>query len=234
MLRIVSLLIFMNIVSFDAMANDKDPWEEFNRAIFSFNEVLDDNVLKPTAKFYHTATPAVVDDSVTHFFQNLAELKTVINDLLQGKFKQAGLDTARFLINTSVGFLGFFDVATHFGLPRHQEDFAQTLAVWGVPSGPYLMLPFLGPSTVRSAGAYIPSFYVPSVSLASDDEATQWGLRVVSVVDFRAKLLKTEALLQGDRYSLLRDAYLQQRKYLVLDGQVEDTFGEEDLEELDF
>lgn len=231
--RIIIILLIVSLPLI-ASANDKDPWEDFNRAVFSFNEALDSSVLKPAAKAYYAAAPAVVDDGLTHFFQNLAEFKTIINDLLQGKFKQAGLDTIRWLINTSVGFLGFFDVATHVGLPRHQEDFGQTLAAWGVPSGPYLMLPFLGPKTVRSAGAYVPDFYVPSVSLVSDDTATQWGLRAVSVVDTRAALLKAENLMQGDRYSLIRDAYLQQREYLSLDGKVEDTFGDEDLEEFDF
>lgn len=233
MSRIISLLLLLSLPLM-ASANDKDPWEDFNRAIFSFNEVLDSSILKPVAKAYDTATPAVVDDGVTHFFQNLGELKTILNDLLQGKFKQAGLDAIRCLINTSMGFLGFFDVASHLGLQRHQEDFGQTLATWGVPSGPYLMLPFLGPKTVRSAGAFIPGFYVPSVSLVTDDTATQWGLRGVSAVNTRAGLLKAEGLMQGDRYSLIRDAYLQQREYLSLDGKVEDTFGDEDLEDFDF
>lgn len=217
-----------------ALASEKDPWEEFNRTIFSFNEALDGAVLKPAAKTYKVVTPEVVSDGLTAFFRNLSEFRTIFNDLLQGKFKQAGQDSARLLINTTVGFLGFFDVATHLGLPRHEEDFGQTLATWGVPSGPYLMLPFIGPSTVRSTAAYGPDLMTSATGLVTDDTAAVWGLRLTSIVDRRAALLSAEELISGDRYTFLRDAYLQQREFLAKDGKIEDTFGDEEFEDFDF
>lgn len=234
MLRYVYIYLALICLPTMAWANDKDPWEEFNRTIFSFNEALDRSLLKPTAKAYDAVAPDVVSDSLTAFFRNLSEFRTIANDLLQGKVKQAGLDTSRLLVNSTVGFLGFFDVARHIGLPRNEEDFGQTLATWGVPAGPYIMLPFIGPNTLRSTAAYAPDLMTSATGLVTDDEASIWALRVTSIIDRRAALLSAEELISGDRYTFLRDAYLQQREFLAKDGQIEDTFGDDEFEDFDF
>ena len=151
MVRIVLFLVMFFSAAVQAEENNPDPWEGFNRSVFEFNEVLDRNVAKPLAQGYQYITPKPVDDSVTNFFSNLEDVLVIVNDVLQLKFGQALSDTGRVLINTTVGFFGLFDVASKIGLEKHNEDFGQTLGYWGVGSGPYLVLPVLGPSTLRDA-----------------------------------------------------------------------------------
>ncbi len=213
-----------------AEANEKDPWEGFNRGVFKFNDTLDRYVLRPVAKGYDRVLPDPVQDGIGNFFSNLGDLVTVFNGLLQGKFGQAGLDSTRFLINTTVGFFGFIDIGSRIGLDKHDEDFGQTLGFWGVSSGPYLVLPFFGPSTLRDAGGIIPDFYLSSYYDIGDQEV-RYGLLALEVVDMRAGLLSVDALITGDRYTFIRDAYLQRRAFLVSDGQVSDAFLEDDLDE---
>ena len=148
------LLLMGFLVSNQAVADSTemtpDPWEGFNRKVFVFNDTLDTYTLKPLAKGYRAITPDPVEDGISRMFSNLWEIVNVLNDVLQGKFGQAGNDTGRFLVNTTVGLVGFFDVADNFGLPKNDgEDFGQTLGVWGVGEGPFLMLPLFGPSTLR-------------------------------------------------------------------------------------
>ncbi|MBA56258.1 MAG: hypothetical protein CMK89_17545 [Pseudomonadales bacterium] len=205
----------------------RDPWEGFNRAMFGFNDTLDFYVLKPVAKGYDKAMPDPLQDGVSNFFNNIGEIRTIFNGLLQFKFKQAGLDTTRFLVNTTVGVFGFIDIGSRIGLEQHDEDFGQTLGYWGVGSGPYVVLPLLGPNTVRDSIGLIPDDYI-SPYQAVDHDLTRYSIRALQVVDLRAGLLEAESLIAGDRYSFFRDAYLQRRDFLVNDGQMADDFLEDD------
>ena len=227
------LFFLASSISWAADDNDPDPWEGFNRSMFAFNENLDKYVARPLAEGYQYITPEPVDQSVTHFFSNLGEVLVIANDIGQLKMGQALSDTARFLINSTVGFFGIFDVATHIGLPKHNEDFGQTLGYWGVGSGPYLMLPFLGPSTVRD-GAGLLLDYESDLGYTgvANNYAQELGLYTVRGVDLRADLLASEGLISGDRYTFIRSFYLQRREYLINDGVVEDEF-EDDFDDFD-
>ncbi len=210
----------------DSTENAQDPWEGFNRKVFVFNDTLDTYALKPVAKGYRAVTPDPVEDGISRMFSNLGEIVNVLNDVLQGKFSQAGNDTGRFLVNTTVGLVGFFDVAKDFGMPKSDgEDFGQTLGVWGVNDGPYVVLPLLGPSTLRDAPARFVDHLVNPVN-EIDDIPTRNTIYGVDIVSTRADLLKAEELIKGDKYSFIRDVYLQRREYLLNDGEVEDDFGE--------
>ncbi|SFP53742.1 phospholipid-binding lipoprotein MlaA [Geopseudomonas sagittaria] len=206
-----------------AQASEEDPWESFNRPVFVFNDTLDTYALKPLARGYQAVTPQFLEDGIGNVFANLGEVGNFANNTLQGKFHDAGVDTARFLINTTAGVGGFFDVARHAGLPRNDEDFGQTLGAWGVPSGPYLMLPFFGPSSPRDAsGMAVDSLH--SFYGAIDHVPTRNTTRGVDVIDTRADLLSAEKVISGDKYLFIRNAYLQNREFKVQDGQVEDDF----------
>ncbi len=211
-----------------AMALDDlgDPLRDVNRAVFRFNEAIDNAVAKPLAQGYQRAVPTRLQWGVSNFFSNIGELQNVLNDLLQGKLLQAGRDSSRFLINTTVGMGGFFDVATRMGIAASDgEDFGQTLAVWGVPQGPYLMLPLLGPSTVRELPSRLVDRWV-GLSEQLDDVAARNALLGLQLVDTRAGLLNAEAAVSGDRYLFLQQVYLQRRDFLINDGVVEDDFGD--------
>ncbi|WP_444934937.1 MlaA family lipoprotein [Microbulbifer sp. JTAC008] len=211
----------------------RDPWEGFNRAIFSFNDGADRYVLKPAAVSYRQITPIFVQHGVSNFFDNLREVTNTFNDVLQGKWGQAGNDAGRFLVNSTVGIAGILDVAQHMGLEQGDgEDFGQTLAVWGVPSGPYLVLPLLGPSTVRDTPARVVDYYTNPLTYVNDD-ATKYALKGTDIIQSRASLLQAESLLHGDRYVLLRDAYLQRRDYLIVDGEMDVQTEEEAAEAID-
>ncbi|MBL4835781.1 MAG: VacJ family lipoprotein [Pseudomonas sp.] len=202
-----------------------DPWEPVNRAVFSFNDTVDRFTLKPAAKFYDWAVPEPVSDSVSNVFSNLGEPRNLVNNTLQGKFHAAGVDTARFLLNTTVGVLGVFDVATRMGLQRNDEDFGQTLGAWGVPSGPYVVLPLLGPSTVRDGSSRVPESYAGySYTEQVNHVPTRNTAIGTDLIDTRASLLSREELIRGDRYRFVRNAYLQNREFQVKDGEVEDPF----------
>lgn len=209
-----------------AAGNPDDPWEGFNRKMFAFNDTVDTYTLKPIAKGYRAVTPDPVERGVSRMFSNVGEVVNVFNDLLQGKFRQAGNDTGRFVINTTIGLVGFFDVADHFGLPKNDgEDFGQTLGVWGVNSGPYLVLPLIGPSTVRDGPARIVDRFINPIN-EIDHVPTRNQIYGAEVISTRADLLEAEKFVRGERYSFIRDAYLQRRKFLLTDGGVEDDFGD--------
>jgi phospholipid-binding lipoprotein MlaA len=209
-----------------AAGNPDDPWEGFNRKMFAFNDTVDTYTLKPIAKGYRAVTPDPVERGVSRMFSNVGEVVNVFNDLLQGKFRQAGNDTGRFVINTTIGLVGFFDVADHFGLPKNDgEDFGQTLGVWGVDSGPYLVLPLIGPSTVRDGPARIVDRFINPIN-EIDHVPTRNQIYGAEVISTRADLLEAEKFVRGERYSFIRDAYLQRRKFLLTDGGVEDDFGD--------
>ena len=162
-------------------------------------------------------------NSLTNFFYNLSEVDTIVNQLLQGKIVLAGQDTLRFLINSTIGIGGFFDVATKVGLERHDEDFGQTLGYWGVPSGPYVFLPVIGPSTVRDSFSKPTSWFLSGNLSVSDDEA-KIIINLLDAVETRERLLVAEKLIVGDKYEFVKSVYLQTRNDLVFDGEVEDEF----------
>lgn len=218
---------------------ESDPWEGMNRSIFEFNEGLDKYVAKPVAQGYQAVTPQIVDTGITNFFSNLEDVLIVVNDIFQLKPLQAASDTARFVVNSTVGLLGFFDVASHIGLPKHNEDLGQTLGYWGVGEGPYLMLPLLGPSNLRdSFGLVGDSLSGLSYTDIASTGAQTAGLITLKNVDLRADLIASEGLITGERYTFLRSFYQQRRTYLVNDGasadDFEDDFDDEDFDDEDF
>jgi phospholipid-binding lipoprotein MlaA len=199
----------------------RDRFERANRSVYAFNKTIDHAVLRPVARGYVKVTPLPVRRGISNFFANIDYPITIINDALQGKVHDSLRDVARFGINTVVGVGGLFDPATHWGFEKHDEDFGQTLGKWGVHSGPYLMLPIFGPSTVRDAPAkVVDHFTTPRTYLLSTN--ADLGLSVVGVVDKRAGLLDTDEMIDSayDPYAFLRDAWLQRREYQVRDGKV--------------
>ncbi|WP_256577690.1 MULTISPECIES: VacJ family lipoprotein [unclassified Pseudomonas] len=206
-----------------AQAADSDPWEGVNRAVFRFNDTVDAWTLKPLAKGYQYVTPQFLQDGVHNMFSNVGDVTNLANNLLQAKPAAAGKDVARLIFNTTFGLAGFFDVGTKMGLQRSDEDFGQTLGYWGVPSGPYVMLPLLGPSTVRDAFGKYPDTYTYPYRYI-DHVPTRNTIFGIGMVDTRASLLPAEKLISGDKYTFLRNAYLQNREFKVKDGQVEDDF----------
>jgi phospholipid-binding lipoprotein MlaA len=211
--------------------NARDPLEPLNRGIYAFNDAVDSVVLKPVATGYREVIPQIVRTGVTNFFSNLDDIVVVLNGLLQFKLPQALSDTARFLVNSTVGLLGVIDVATHLGLEKHNEDFGQTLGYWGVADGPYLVLPFLGPSSVRDGVGRMVDGRVDTVRW-QDHVRTRNQFMGLRIVNTRAGLLGSEKVLETaaiDEYSFVRDAYLQRRRSLVYDGNPPPEKEDEDL-----
>jgi phospholipid-binding lipoprotein MlaA len=199
----------------------RDRFERTNRAIHRFNDALDRGVAKPVAKAYIKVTPAPVRTGFGNFFRNLGSTTVIVNDLLQLKLKEFATETVRLVVNTTLGIGGLFDPATQFGLPAGNEDFGQTLGRWGMPAGPYVVLPIFGPSSVRDTVGFVGDQFSDPKTYVKDDP-TRWSLTGLSVVDTRADLLAAENLLDqaNDPYSFIRNAYLQRREYLVKDGVV--------------
>ncbi|MFT2111589.1 VacJ family lipoprotein [Marinomonas sp. 2405UD68-3] len=197
-----------------------DPWEGYNRAMFSFNSGLDSVLLKPVAKGYKKVVPTPVQKGVNNFFSNLGEVSNLTNNLLQGKADGTATSFFRFVINSTAGWGGIFDIATELGLTEKEEDFGQTLGYWGVASGPYVVLPLFGPSTVRDTGSLIVDYtnYDP-VALLDLTSNGELGLTALDVVDLRAGFLAAESLIFGDHYTFIRDVYLQTRERAVRDGE---------------
>ena len=217
------LLIFIFYIS-DISANEiNDPYENLNRKTYEFNENLDEKIAKPIAEFY-SKFPPPIKNGVTNFFNNLEEVDTFINQLLQGKPKESLNDLTRFIINSTIGLAGFIDVASKIGLERHEEDFGQTLGVWGVGQGPYIMLPVLGPSTLRDTLSRPVSSFL-SVTFHMTETDVNIVLKSIDAIETRERLLEVESLLSGDKYSFVKDAYIQSIYYEVKDGiDVEDDF----------
>ncbi len=199
-----------------------DPFESYNRAIYKFNTTIDKAAIRPVAQAYTDYTPNFIQSGVSHFFSNLSDVIVLFNDLLQFKVEQAGSDFYRIAVNSTLGVFGLFDPATYVGLSKHQEDFGQTLAVWGVPAGPYFVLPFLGPSTIRGTGGLVVDIYNHplSHSLVQDNSVT-WGLAGLAFISKRAEMLGASRVLEQaalDPYIFMREAYLQHRRNLIYDG----------------
>lgn len=201
----------------------RDPLERINRASFAFNDAIDKAVAKPVAKAYVKVMPRFVRTGVSNVFNNLNTIGTVVNDVLQGKVRQAGRDSARFLLNSTFGLGGLFDPASAAGLEFNDEDFGQTFGKWGMEPGPYLMLPLLGPSTFRDTfGKLVDQFTYPVTYL--EDDSTRLIIRGVSLLDTRAELLDLDEQIDRsyDRYAFIRNAWLQRREFQVTDGNIED------------
>ena len=194
----------------------RDHFERFNRAVYKFNTVLDHAILRPVARGYAKVMPRPVRTGVSNFLDNLEYTKTIGNDAFQGHFGDFGSDIARLAVNTTVGVGGLFDPATRFGLEKHDRDFGQTLGKWGLPSGPYLMLPLLGPSDIRDAAGLIPDRFM-SIDHYINDTGVQVGLGALRVVDRRAQLLSLDATLDSafDPYALVRSAWFQRRDFKI-------------------
>lgn len=214
MLKNISLISLVSIVliSSGVYANEKDPYEPYNRPVDEFNAGIDRYALKPVAEGYVSVTPDIGRQAVHNFVTNLFEPETILSDLLQGKFAQAVQDTARFIFNSTFGLFGLIDIATPMGLPNHNEDLGQTLAVWGWKDSDYVTLPLLGPSTVRDASTKpIEILYL-----------TGYGLPITALklLDMRSNLLPLDPMIDSasDRYVFIRDSYLQQRQYRINDG----------------
>ena len=226
------LILVLSLAHPARAASLSDPLEPFNRAMYTFNDVFDRALLKPLATGYRYVIPSLARRGVGNFFNNLRAPTTFINDLLQGKPSRARQTLDRFLLNSSIGLFGLIDIATPLGKPPHEEDYGQTLAVWGVPSGPYIVLPFLGPSTVRDSIAKIPEFYIADPLWDPGNltvTVARFGLRLI---DLRSRLLGIDRILQMqvDPYLFLRETYLQQRNAQISDSV---TLGAERSEEFE-
>lgn len=206
-----------------AQSPQEDPFIEVNRNVYKFNEVLDTLIIKPVTKCYDVVVPDVGKRGVTNFFNNIDDVNVVFNDLLQFKMKNAVQDSGRLVINTTIGVGGLIDVATQFGLYKNYEDFGQTLGYWGFDSGPYMVLPFFGSSSVRDTIGLIPDYLMNPVFWINDD-ATRHSVYALETVDTRLYYMAAESMITGDEYTFVRDAYLQRREYQVADGEIYDEF----------
>ncbi len=228
----LALLLSGTVMAAETTPNPA-PWEGFNRHVFAFNDKVDRYFLKPVAKGYRKITPQFLDDGITNILNNLNEPVTILNDALQGKVLQSVRDTGRFVVNSTVGLAGFFDVARHANLPRHEEDFGQTFAKWGVPAGPYVVVPFMFGMTIRDGAGYgtealfLSELYENALNFGWEESTAVLAVRIV---DTRADIIPMEDSLEvGDRYALLRDAWFQRRAFLINDGVVEeDPFLDDD------
>ncbi len=218
-----------------------DPLEGFNRSIYAFNDALDKAILKPVAKGYDKIMPKPVDRGIDNVLSNLGDVTIIINDLLQLKGTQTASDIVRLLLNSTVGLAGLFDVATPLGLSKHNEDFGQTLGRWGVSTGPYLVLPFFGPSNLRDGFGRIPDGLVTRAeldALGMEDIEEYLAYIALSAINTRQSLLGADDLLQSsgaDPYLFLRESYLQRRAQLVRDGRADqqaDTLSEDEEDAL--
>ena len=222
-------LIFSSWISAEDF-EDRDPLQQLNRKVYELNfEILDPALIKPIARLHDRFTPRPVRIGINNFFSNLDEIPNAVNSLLQGKIGQAANDTGRFIVNSVFGLGGVFDVATDAGMqPSQGEDFGQTLAVWGVSEGPYLMLPFLGPSTLRDAPSNVLDSFLDPFAY-NDNYGMRAGIKAIDIVALRAELLGIDDVMSGDKYIFVRDVYLQNREYVIADGAIEDDF--DDLED---
>ncbi len=216
----------------DGPPNPDDPLESFNRSMFAFNESVDKYAIKPAAEAYDFIMPSFASKGVSNFFNNIDDIVVFFNQLLQFKFHEAAATSARFVFNTTFGLLGLIDFATDMDLPKQNEDFGQTLAVWGVNSGPYLVLPFIGPMTIRdTAGLAVDWTYFDPIFKRQTLNQSLVTL-TIKYIDVRAGLLKASNIIDEtvpDKYSFIRDAWLLRREFLIYDGDPPEDFNEDEL-----
>ena len=220
-LATLAFVLLAGCATVSGPGNPRDPWERYNRTVFKLNDAVDRAVVKPIARGYVAVVPRAARTGVNNFFSNLGDVVTMANNLFQLKINSAASDGARVLVNSTIGVLGLVDVASKMGLPKHYEDFGQTLGWWGVSSGPYFMLPLLGPSTVRDAFGRVVDRPFTATNYI-DETATRYGVAALGAIDLRANLLDAGSVVEEaaiDRYSFLRDAFLQRRENAVYDGK---------------
>lgn len=231
-LLFLAFLLSSGCATLDGPPNPDDPFESFNRSIFAFNEGVDKYAFKPAAKGYNFIMPDAASKAVTSFFSNVDDIVVFFNQILQFKFTEAAATSARFVFNSTFGLLGLIDVASDMDLPKHNEDFGQTLAVWGVDSGPYLVLPILGPLTVRdTAGLAVDWTYFDPIFKRQTLNESLVTL-TVKYVDLRAGLIKASNILDDtvpDKYAFVRDAWSLRREFLIYDGNPPEDFTEDEL-----
>jgi phospholipid-binding lipoprotein MlaA len=213
----VSLMLSLSVYS------NVDPFEDINQVTHKFNVKIDENFAVPIAEVYVNVMPDKLEIGVSNFVANYEDVNVGINNLLQGKIKHGLSDIGRLLINSTIGVVGFIDVASRIGLEKHDEDFGQTLGYWGFRSGPYIVLPFIGPSSLRDTLAQIPDAFLGGLFFV-DHERTGYELTLVDLLETRARYLGMESLVIGDEYLFYRDAYFQNRDYEIYDGIIEDNF----------
>lgn len=221
------------VASTNQKTKNIDPYQNFNRKVYAFNIGVDKLLLKPVAKAYKVIAPKAVDDSIGNVFANLGDVGNTINNVLQGKFSHAANDAGRFLVNSTIGLAGLIDIASPSGFDKHDEDFGQTLAKWGMKSGPYVMLPLLGPSTIRDASAKLTVDRFTDPAHYHNESIALTGLKVIKKrTDFFAEeeILKD---LSNDQYSALRDIWLQNRKFLIRDGKTDKSAASDLINELE-
>ena len=224
------LIIFLSLSYFSILLSEVDPFQNLNEKTHNLNQSLDESIATPIAKIYRKVTPDFVEVGVTNFTDNIEDVNIALNNLLQGKIKDGFSDIFRFTINSTIGVLGFFDVASSIGLQKHSEDFGQTLAVWGVSDGPYIVLPVLGPSSLRDTLARIPEAFMTPLLLI-DHDRTGYELTAIDLLDKRARYLGLESIVIGDEYLFYKDAYFQSRDFDINDGFIEDEFDDFDFED---
>lgn len=217
----VALLFSSGCATLNTPPEPHDPWERYNRSMHRFNDKLDRSVLKPLATGYKKITPDPVEKGIHNFFNNLGEIKVIINDLLQLKLVQTASDTGRFIVNSTLGLGGFFDIAKHIGMTQHDEDFGQTMGYWGMGSGPYLVMPLFGPSSLRDGPSLLVDRYANPLREV-EDETARYSLYLLETIDTRAQLLEAGNILENaslDPYIFIREAYLQKRRAQIADGK---------------
>ena len=233
---VLGLLALVLLGGCASTKNPRDPLEPMNRAVYWVNDGLDKVLLKPVATVYKTVLPQIVRTGITNFYNNLYDVLTALNNLLQGKLGDAVSDVGRIAINTTVGLAGFIDVATEVGLEKHKEDFGQTLGRWGINAGPYLQIPFFGPSSFRDGIGSVVDFKLDPIRyIWRDHVPTRNSVWALHIINLRANLLDSTKILDEaalDPYEFQRDAYLQRRRNLVYDGNPPPEKDEEDLPEL--
>ena len=223
------LIVILSLSYFSFLQSEIDPFKDLNEKTHNLNQALDESVATPIAKVYRKVTPDFVEVGVTNFTDNIEDINIAINNLLQAKIKDGLSDILRFTINSTIGLAGFFDIASSMGFQKHSEDFGQTLAVWGVSDGPYIVLPILGPSSLRDTLARIPEAFMTPLLLI-DHDRTGYELTAIDLLDKRARYLCLESIVVGDEYLFYRDAYFQSREFDINDGVIEDNFDDFDFD----
>ena len=223
------LIIILSLSFFSFIQSEVDPFQNLNEKTHNLNQSLDKSIATPIAKVYRKVTPDFLEVGVTNFTDNIEDINIALNNLLQAKIKDGLSDILRFTINSTIGLAGFFDIASSMGFQKHSEDFGQTLAVWGVSDGPYIVLPILGPSSLRDTLARIPEAFMTPLLLI-DHDRTGYELTAIDLLDKRARYLGLESIVVGDEYLFYRDAYFQSREFDINDGLIEDDFDDFDFD----
>ena len=223
------LIIILSLSFFSFIQSEVDPFQNLNEKTHNLNQSLDKSIATPIAKAYRKVTPDFLEVGVTNFTDNIEDINIALNNLLQAKIKDGLSDILRFTINSTIGLAGFFDIASSMGFQKHSEDFGQTLAVWGVSDGPYIVLPILGPSSLRDTLARIPEAFMTPLLLI-DHDRTGYELTAIDLLDKRARYLGLESIVVGDEYLFYRDAYFQSREFDINDGLIEDDFDDFDFD----